>query len=97
MIISLNRGKREDAESANEDGRLREILSGYPALDAAMNDQKTECHAADGPSQSKVSLQQNDRIAETFLFDLMCLHTRESMRATPDSAGIQMLKSILSE
>jgi hypothetical protein len=46
VIISLDGGKREDAESANEDGRLREILAGYPTFNVVMNDQKTKSNAA---------------------------------------------------
>lgn len=56
VIISLNGGESKNAESAYEDGRLCEILAGYPTFDAAMNNQKTECYAAECPSESKISL-----------------------------------------
>lgn len=38
VIISLDCSESEDAKSAYEDSCLREILAGYPALDATMND-----------------------------------------------------------
>lgn len=50
VIIPLDCGESEDAESAYKDSRLREILASYPAFDAAMNDQKSESHAAESPS-----------------------------------------------
>lgn len=78
MIISLNGSKSENAESAHKDSCLRKILAGYPAFDATMNDQKSKSYATKSPSQSKISLQQDDSITKTFLFGLMRLHKKKS-------------------
>lgn len=73
MIISLNGGESENTKSAHKDGRLCEILAGYSAFDAPMNNQKTECYTAESPSESKISLQQDNCIPETFFLNLMRL------------------------
>lgn len=78
MVISLNGGESENTKSAHKDSRLCEILAGYPAFNAPMNDQKAECYAAESPSESKVSLQQDNRIPKTFFLNLMRLREEKS-------------------
>lgn len=71
VIISLHSGEGQDAEAAHEDRCLREILPSYPALDATVHDQQTESHAAKGPREPQISLEQNDHVPETLLLRLM--------------------------
>ena len=78
VIISLNGGEGQNAQPAYKYRRLRKILTRYPALDAAMHNQKAECNAAEGPGQAEISLKQDHRVTETFFFSLMCLRNESN-------------------
>lgn len=73
MIISLNGGEGQNAQSAYEYRRLREILTRYPAFDAAMHDQKAKGDTAEGPGQTEISLKQDHRVPKAFFFGLVRL------------------------
>lgn len=76
VIISLNGGEGQNAQSAYKYRRLREILTRYPAFDAAMHDQKAKGDTAEGPGQTEISLKQDHRVPKAFFFGLVRLKKR---------------------
>lgn len=76
MIISLNGGEGQNAQSAYKYRRLREILTRYPAFDAAVHDQKAKGDTAEGPGQTEISLKQDHRVPKAFFFGLVRLKKR---------------------
>lgn len=77
VIISLNGGEGQNAQSAYKYRRLREILTRYPAFDAAMHDQKAKGDTAEGPGQTEISLKQDHRVPKAFFFGLVRLKKRK--------------------
>lgn len=77
VIISLNGGEGQNAQSAYKYRRLREILTRYPAFDAAMHDQKAKGDTAEGPGQTEISLKQDHRVPKAFFFGLVRLKKKK--------------------